>query len=510
MKKIYNTIFIIACTVYGCTVNGCPSLCRCTSTNVVYCSGKSLTTVPPNIPNSTTILYISQNKITLKDDYAFAGLSALKIMYINDNKITRINEHSFDGLSALTHLYIHGNNITIIDGHSFDGLSAFTHLYLEENTLDCSKCELKKFKAFLLTTKRVFVAYASCDGRPLIHHNFNNCKETITTEAFPSSAGKDNPESTTESITGNQASTTKSTTAQLRQKLLDIDMRLTAIKKQNGTKLRESENGESTDLDTHTMCYNGGVWQNCHESNICVCTAGFLGKQCEYSDGKDTSFMVVFHEGWNSPFGKRKTEHNLSKSVLPSDGIHLAGVEIHSDVRIKLYGFENHDHHSEGFLSLPLRFASTKYTIPSLPAYTASSKSDLKNVLVISPIKQNTTVSIHLKLKSGAITYESKTYKNNDTIKLVINEYNTLQLSHTSDLSGTMVTSSKPVIVISGNQCSYAVPANITLGGCNPFIESIYRIAGYFRGVQIFAYFRGQNLIAKINSAKLKVYIQRY
>lgn len=36
--------------------------------------------------------------------------------------------------------------------------------------------------------------------------------ETITTEAFPSSAGKDNPESTTESITGNQASTTKSTT----------------------------------------------------------------------------------------------------------------------------------------------------------------------------------------------------------------------------------------------------------------------------------------------------------
>ncbi|VDI23526.1 Hypothetical predicted protein [Mytilus galloprovincialis] len=269
---------------------------------------------------------------------------------------------------------------------------------------------------------------------------------------------------------------------ELRQKLLDIDMRLTAIEKQNGTKLRESENGESTDLDTHTMCYNGGVWQNCHESNICVCTAGFLGKQCEYSDGKDTSFMVVFHEGWNSPFGKRKTEHNLSKSVLPSDGIHLAGVEIHSDVRIKLYGFENHDHHSEGFLSLPLRFASTKYTIPSLPAYTASSKSDLKNVLVISPIKQNTTVSIHLKLKSGAITYESKTYKNNDTIKLVINEYNTLQLSHTSDLSGTMVTSSKPVIVISGNQCSYAVPANITLG-FDSFISITVRSAavdGFF------------------------------
>ncbi|XP_071135895.1 uncharacterized protein [Mytilus edulis] len=47
--------------------------------------------------------------------------------------------------------------------------------------------------------------------------------------------------------------------APLRQKLADIDMRLTAIEKRNGTKLRESENGENTDLDTHTTCYNGGI-----------------------------------------------------------------------------------------------------------------------------------------------------------------------------------------------------------------------------------------------------------
>lgn len=31
------------------------------------------------------------------------------------------------------------------------------------------------------------------------------------------------------------------------------------------------------------MYYNGGVWQKYDEKNICVCTAGFLGKQCEYS-----------------------------------------------------------------------------------------------------------------------------------------------------------------------------------------------------------------------------------
>lgn len=35
----------------------------------------------------------------------------------------------------------------------------------------------------------------------------------------------------------------------------------------------------------------------------------------------------------------RKTEQILSNSVLPSNGIHLAGVEVHSDVKINIYGF---------------------------------------------------------------------------------------------------------------------------------------------------------------------------
>ncbi|XP_071137218.1 IgGFc-binding protein-like [Mytilus edulis] len=168
---------------------------------------------------------------------------------------------------------------------------------------------------------------------------------------------------------------------------------------------------------------------------------------------------------------KSNTEYALRNNAFTSDRIHLAGVEVHSDVRINLYGFEYHRGYSEGFLSLPLRFASKKYVIPSLPPYYSEFTS--YNLLVLSPIYQNTTVSIHLKLKRGAIAYGSKQYNNNDIIKLVIHKYNTLQLSTTSDLSGTMVTSSKPVIVVSGNKCNTAVPADISLGGCSSFIESV-------------------------------------
>ncbi|XP_071135902.1 uncharacterized protein [Mytilus edulis] len=248
-----------------------------------------------------------------------------------------------------------------------------------------------------------------------------------------------------------------------------------------------------------SMCYKGGVWQKKDESNICVCTAGFLGKQCEYSDGKDTSFMVIFQEGifyypttpkilvasentirlsiryFNEnkihtiTMDKSNTEYNLSKSVLPSDGIHMAGVELHSDKGINVYGFSLGTDVSEGYSSMPTRFASTKYIIPTLPAFITR----YKNMIALTPCYQNTVVSINLKLKSGSITYDNKQYGNNDTIRIMVNKYDTFQLSTSSDLSGTMVTSSKPIIVVSGNQCNTAVPDNISLGSCNPFIESV-------------------------------------
>ncbi|XP_071135897.1 IgGFc-binding protein-like [Mytilus edulis] len=230
---------------------------------------------------------------------------------------------------------------------------------------------------------------------------------------------------------------------------------------------------------------------------ICVCTNGFFGKQCEYSGGKDTSFMVIFQEGISSfpatpkilvasenttrlsvryfnenkihtiTMDKSNTEYNLSKSVLPSDGIHMAGIELHSDKGINVYGFFFGTELSEGYSSMPTRFASTKYIIPTLPAFITR----YKNMIALTPCYQNTVVSINLNLKSGSVTYDSKQYSNNDTIRVMVSKYDTFQLSTTSDLSGTLVTSSKPVIVVSGNQCNFA--DNIRAGSCNQFIESV-------------------------------------
>ncbi|VDI40746.1 IgGFc-binding protein-like [Mytilus edulis] len=285
--------------------------------------------------------------------------------------------------------------------------------------------------------------------------------------------------------------------AQLQQKLAEINVKLAVIEKKNETKLQKTENSMVTNLDKYAMCYNGESWQRLNDYNRCVCAAGFFGKNCKHSDGKGTSFLVVFLGGLIGHIGKLKpkllvaseitarlsvfyfnntknqsiiidetnTETNLNTSVFPSDGIHSAGLEVHSVVRVNMNGFLYDGLHSEGFLLMPVRFASTKYIIPTLPY-------GYGKLLALKAVDQNTDISINLKLQYGSITYDNRQYGNNDTIRIVMNRYHTFQLTHTSDLSGTMVTSSKPVIVVSGNKCSWAVPNNHA-GGCQSFIESV-------------------------------------
>lgn len=87
--------------------------------------------------------------------------------------------------------------------------------------------------------------------------------------------------------------------------------------------------------------------------------------------------------------------------------MHLAGIELHADVRINLYGFAEKSLYSEGCLAIPLRFASSTYFISTLPSYY----SNYTNVLAFTPIFQNTVVNINLKLVSGSITYGNRQYE---------------------------------------------------------------------------------------------------
>ena len=212
------------------------------------------------------------------------------------------------------------------------------------------------------------------------------------------------------------------------------------------------------------------------------------------SDGKGRHFVLIFIRGYTFPvfkvlpainkrsnififnfFNSKNTstaltsgdkEFFLDSNVQMYDGVHHAGVEIHSYTPVTLYGFRFRRGYSEGFFAIPVIFLSTHYLIPS---FTFSSGHPDR--FAITATHDNTVVHVSLKMMSGSITFNGENYSNNDTITMLLNKYNTFQLSHFPDLSGTLITASDKVAIVSGNSFS-----RISHGGYQTFMEMILPI----------------------------------
>ncbi|CAC5355564.1 unnamed protein product [Mytilus coruscus] len=172
-------------------------------------------------------------------------------------------------------------------------------------------------------------------------------------------------------------------------------------------------------------------------------------------------------------FVRNKTKYLLDQNVFMTDGLKQAGLQLYGRYISSVYGFIlNHPycphHYSEGYLAIPTRYLGTTYIIPSFQVLNS------RNVITVSPTKSSTSVTVNLKISLGFVKYNNKQYFNGDNITVVINKYETFQiaLNPTSDLTGTMVTSSDPIAVVSGSKCdntSYNIE-------CNPLIEKVLPI----------------------------------
>ncbi|CAC5355566.1 unnamed protein product [Mytilus coruscus] len=172
-------------------------------------------------------------------------------------------------------------------------------------------------------------------------------------------------------------------------------------------------------------------------------------------------------------FVRNKTEYLLDQNVFMTDGLKQAGLQLYGRYISSVYGFILNQpyyphHYSEGYLAIPTRYLGTTYIIPSFQVLNS------RNVITVSPTKSSTSVTMNLKISLGFVKYSNKQYFNGDNITVVINKYETFQISlnATSDLTGTMVTSSDPIAVVSGSKCdntSYNIE-------CNPLIEMVLPI----------------------------------
>ncbi|XP_069103919.1 uncharacterized protein [Argopecten irradians] len=131
-------------------------------------------------------------------------------------------------------------------------------------------------------------------------------------------------------------------------------------------------------------------------------------------------------------------------------GLSRKGIKITSDGELLVYASSSHisQHDLGGYLSLPVRVQGNIY-------YVVTGKDN--GVILIVGVWSNTTVEVSL-LTNYNVTYNDTVYVNGSIIMETLDEYSTMQIYSTGDLTGTRINSSQTVSVFSGNRLSGTYP----------------------------------------------------
>ena len=124
------------------------------------------------------------------------------------------------------------------------------------------------------------------------------------------------------------------------------------------------------------------------------------------------------------------------------------GIEIKSTADIAVIGANYVYRTSDAFLALPSETLGQTYVVAT------RFNANLVNVEIISQ-HEGTKVTITLKTK-GYLSYLGLNYANGQSFTITLAKLETFHLMHNKDLSGTIITSSYPISVLSGSRCETA------------------------------------------------------
>ncbi|XP_062600310.1 IgGFc-binding protein-like [Saccostrea cucullata] len=117
---------------------------------------------------------------------------------------------------------------------------------------------------------------------------------------------------------------------------------------------------------------------------------------------------------------------------------------------------------------LPITKLSTSYILLTAPP--THNYFDSGSHFTVASLNDNTLVSIVFALDHDTdIALQGRSYGRGDKFNIILNRYQTFQIGHQADMTGTTIHSSKPVAVFAGNSCS-----NVSYYGyCSMLMEMV-------------------------------------
>ncbi len=164
-----------------------------------------------------------------------------------------------------------------------------------------------------------------------------------------------------------------------------------------------------------------------------------------------------FTPAQGQPYTKRGGQKAPPERIYGKCGIHLTSL-----APVVVYGVSRFFYTSDGFLAIPVSGLGTKYVVESYPQYTATGSTyKLPSMTNIVAAYDNTVVTFIMGGNKASITTGGQ--KPNQSRQWTLMEGDVLCYANDDDgqdLSGSLITSDKPVAVTSGNQCAN-IPAGV-------------------------------------------------